>query len=505
MDAKFNLPESGVVAGHVVDAFDLRRWNHTVLSGRNASRFFAGKLISAEAQAEMWRAVAQALARSELLPSSMRLAEPTPGRTTESVSAELFGRCLVQSAERWDRIVGALRAHAPPIGSPRLANGAVLRVAVVDLSVRAAAMHYLMDAPAEALRLPRIWYARARISERLNALRCAAGLTLDQLAERARVEPSALDGWIYERGARPNSENLADLANALAETDAERSALARELGTAYGMRAIFKRVEDGVGVEAAAALVARLRAYPPALLAAVRANEQPVEQNDIAMRLTLLRGATRDDAGMILPWVGLLLDALARAERDPVWRTTVRALPRGWHDHLLDVATRLAPISEAALRQVCEAVPPPELLELATYLSQASPKELGREPILGAVLEAQLRRGGRPTAIELNRRAIPICRGSGAHQTSAPPPNESPRALEVSARHESHPLLDSRRAQGTLKLHQNGRVFSTALEYAADKALLFRKLTLNCVNACAEHYDGNGCVAHRAFLASMTG
>ena len=46
--------------------------------------------------------------------------------------------------------------------------------------------------------------------------------------------------------------------------------------------------------------------------------------------------------------------------------------------------------------------------------------------------------------------------------------------------------------QGILRLHQRGRVSSIALEYAADKALLFRKLTLSYVKACAEHYEANG-------------
>lgn len=56
----------------------------------------------------------------------------------------------------------------------------------------------------------------------------------------------------------------------------------------------------------------------------------------------------------------------------------------------------------------------------------------------------------------------------------------------------SHPLRHLRRVQGILRLHQSGRVSTAALEYAADKALLFRKPTLNYVKACAEHYDANG-------------
>jgi hypothetical protein len=78
-----------------------------------------------------------------------------------------------------------------------------------------------------------------------------------------------------------------------------------------------------------------------------------------------------------------------------------RALPRGWYDHLLDVATRLGPVSEEALRQRCGAVPP-TTSRSSPLTSQASPEELGREPLLGAALQGQARHGGGPAAIEWN-------------------------------------------------------------------------------------------------------
>jgi transposase len=56
----------------------------------------------------------------------------------------------------------------------------------------------------------------------------------------------------------------------------------------------------------------------------------------------------------------------------------------------------------------------------------------------------------------------------------------------------SHPLRHLRRVQGILRLYQSGRVTREALEYAADKALVFRKPTLRYLKACAEHYDANG-------------
>jgi transposase len=58
--------------------------------------------------------------------------------------------------------------------------------------------------------------------------------------------------------------------------------------------------------------------------------------------------------------------------------------------------------------------------------------------------------------------------------------------------HCSHPLRHLRRVQGILRLYQSGRVTREALEYAADKALVFNKPRLVYVKACAEHYDANG-------------
>src|SRR6478609_2505817 len=69
-----------------------------------------------------------------------------------------------------------------------------------------------------------------------------------------------------------------------------------------------------------------------------------------------------------------------------------------------------------------------------------------------------------------------------------------PKTLELvqSLIHSSHPLRYLRRVQGILRLQQGNRVTREALEYAADKALTFKKPRLNYIKACAEHYDANG-------------
>lgn len=69
-----------------------------------------------------------------------------------------------------------------------------------------------------------------------------------------------------------------------------------------------------------------------------------------------------------------------------------------------------------------------------------------------------------------------------------------PKTLELveGLIHQSHPLRHLRRVQGILRLQQSGRVTRDALEYAADKALVFRKPRLHYIKACAEHYDANG-------------
>ena len=58
--------------------------------------------------------------------------------------------------------------------------------------------------------------------------------------------------------------------------------------------------------------------------------------------------------------------------------------------------------------------------------------------------------------------------------------------------HSSHPLRHLRRVQGILRLQHSSRITREALEYAADKALVFKKPRLNYIKACAEHYDANG-------------
>ncbi|HKO48060.1 MAG TPA: hypothetical protein VJV79_10070 [Polyangiaceae bacterium] len=69
-----------------------------------------------------------------------------------------------------------------------------------------------------------------------------------------------------------------------------------------------------------------------------------------------------------------------------------------------------------------------------------------------------------------------------------------PKTLELvqSLIHSSHPLRYLRRVQGILRLQQGNRFTREALEYAADKALTFKKPRLNYIKACAEHYDANG-------------
>ena len=69
-----------------------------------------------------------------------------------------------------------------------------------------------------------------------------------------------------------------------------------------------------------------------------------------------------------------------------------------------------------------------------------------------------------------------------------------PKTLELvqSLINSSHPLRYLRRVQGILRLPHNSRVTREALEYAADKALTFKKPRLAYIKACAEHYDANG-------------
>ena len=399
-----DLPLSGVVLGHLVEAFDLRRWDtESKLSGRNATRIFGGdERVTPEAEAEIFDGVARAVLASKLFPPVIGLDDVLPPDAADKVSEVpahlLLGGHIASLASHWDSMVGALERLAPPVALPRLVLGTCLRLVIVDLAVRLTGLLWLVRSNrTEAL--PVRWAAEGGISNWLKSLMKESKVTRDKLADGARVHQNTADGWL-DLDSRPSDENLQDIADVFSrDRPEERESLLRDLRVTYGMRHLNKIVCEVIGPRQATALVERLVRYPLAMLDLPRKSGNHGE-NDLKMRMALTVG-TLGRGPLELTFVESMLDHVCRHEEDPVWRTSTRAVTRSWFDHIGWATTKLPPTILDEFRQHLGELPPVEVQERVAYRTLASKDELTRDPQGREEIRSVIARGGRPASIAL--------------------------------------------------------------------------------------------------------
>ncbi|MBI5536021.1 MAG: tetratricopeptide repeat protein [Deltaproteobacteria bacterium] len=410
METTFILPNSGEVLSHVIEAFDLRRWDpEDVLSTRNgtAVRFLKGERVGEDPEHKIWVATANALLASGVVPEVV--AEPPPIAQALDVAlrkvpqAEMFAAFLSGMAHHWDAMAGALLRLSAPVYSQRLARLSCLHLVVIDLAVRLAAVLWLTRW--EGVRPPAIpWALERGMQAWLRDLLAKSCISRDKVAEVADVHEHTVDAWLDE-DVRPNDENLQDLANLLAERGlGEAEDLLSGLRRGYGMRALYLKVVKEVGRQRALGLAKRLVGYAVWMLGLPRQSENPVAENDLKMHVALLIG-TLGRGQVELGFVDSMLNTVWREERDPVWRTSIKAATRSWFERLREVAAKLPPSAEDELRIALGELPPPEVREQIAYTALASKEELSRDPLFGAAMDAQISHGGMIAALELKLRA----------------------------------------------------------------------------------------------------
>jgi tetratricopeptide (TPR) repeat protein len=405
----FAPPLSGPMLGHIIDAFDLRRLDHgDVLTKRNSRRYLAGERVSPDAVTEAQRAVAEAIVEAGLLPPRLTLLDlmplPDGAPAAELAKAPLspvVAHVIDRLATAWDTLAGALRRLSAPVAFPRLAAGACLRLVTIDIAVRLTALLWLSgnteDAP-----IPDFWIQERSTGPWLRTLHdaCSPSISRDKLAERVRVHPHTLDGWL-DSDVRPTDENLMDLAHAFAEHGVGlHEQLLHRLRVAFGARALFKKVEDAVGKGQAADMGARFVRYANHLLGFPRVSQKSKAENDYKMKVAFALG-TLARGQLALPWVEAMLHNLWRFEPDPVWRTSLKAATQSWFEHLQQITAKLGSSDESDLLAVFGEVPDPETMERIGYMVQASKEEQARDPMLAAAMANEARQGGRYGALEL--------------------------------------------------------------------------------------------------------
>ena len=284
--ANFELPFSGSVLGHLVDAFQLRsRDGSSVLSGRTASRFFAGERVEPASRAEIFDAFCRAVIAAGLFPNDIRLdvgdaIGQGPSGTAARLSAEaVVAKVCLALSDQWDALAGSLQRHAPGVGLPRLLYGAALRIVTIDLSVRLAGLLWLMRFDGDEPGSPE-WVAPRGMAAALRELlrRCAPAVTRDQLAEIVDVSANTVDAWL-DTDSRPSDENLQDLAALFQERGVGRiDNLLRSLRLGYGLRHLSDVVVEAVGEKQLTDCALRLAVYPLAMLRLARQSKNPSDE-----------------------------------------------------------------------------------------------------------------------------------------------------------------------------------------------------------------------------------
>lgn len=406
MTPSFKPPLSGAVLDVLVDVLDLRRWDPKgTLATRTSRRYFAGERVGPEAEAAVHRAVAEALVASDLVPASLTLTDLlpiAPPGLPEVPPAAIVQAVLVQSAQTWDALAGALRRSTAPVAFPGHAAGACLRLVAVDVAVRIAALLWLTRNPDERPVLD-FWTTPKGMGTWLRAKVDATGKTRDALAAAVNVAPTTLDGWL-DNDVKPSFENIDDLARALSNGADEHADLRRRLRLAFAARDLFRRIELVVGRPQALGICQRVAFYANEMVGYPRSSTKPVEENDMKMRIALTAGTLGAET-MRAQWIRSMVDHLWRNEHNPVWRTTLRAVTRSWLEHLQAITAKLGPVDERGLTAIFGRPPSREEIDVLAFRMQASKEEEELEPIAAAAILSEMLEDGPRGALELKLRA----------------------------------------------------------------------------------------------------
>jgi len=250
------FPTSGQIMGVLVGKLRIK---HSVLQSRTARSYFSADpehIVKDSTKDKIINAFAEVLAGSGLIVSPDAL-ECAANRKSE------LARTLQWHADHWDLVRSFVRRRTMDVPGDDLPKvwEAYVRLAVIDLAIRIAAYLHLSGSSPDSLGL--LAYAsRGSRGDFLNQKRQRAGLTLEDLAQRVEVDEHTVDGWMYG-GARPFDDNLARLANILADNIDEANAPGTrlELLALYWISDVTELLAEYIGYESVRNLVRQLHRY----------------------------------------------------------------------------------------------------------------------------------------------------------------------------------------------------------------------------------------------------
>ena len=276
---------------------------------------------------------------AEVLTESGFVASPQP-REEDYKSAPALASMLQWHADHWDLLRSFLRRRTMnvlPNNLPKVWE-AYVRIAVIDLALRVASHLHLAGSSPAALDLLGCTNRMSR-GDYLNQKRRQAGLSLEDLAQKVKVDDHTVDAWMYH-GTRPSNDNLAVLAEKLADhiEGSNPSGITLELRALYWISDVAGLLAEHIGADAVDDAIGRLHRYAEATY---RIIEDQFPAEDRTDSLTVLA-----DLGVGARLAKPLLTALIEQETDDEWREDLRSTGMDWvrrilsanlHAHLAEV------------------------------------------------------------------------------------------------------------------------------------------------------------------------
>ena len=328
------LPTSGQILGALVARLGIK---HAELQSRTARRYFSADLehlVKDSSRDKIIGAIAEVLTGSGLVPS--------PQVEVDDYGQSVLASMLQWHADHWDLLRSFIRRRTTrvlPSNLPKVWE-AYVRLAVIDLALRVSAHLHLAGSSPAALDFL-VWTSFTTRGDFLNQKRRQTSLSLEEFAEAVGVTDNTVDAWMYH-GARPSSDNLANIAETLAdEIEGSNAAdIALVLRALYWVSDVTALLSEHIGDRATDEAIRQLRRYSEATY---RTIDDQFPAGSRAEDLTVLA-----DWGVGSRLAEPLLSVLIEQEMDDGWREDLRATGTDWIRRVLSVnlGVHLAEVDE---------------------------------------------------------------------------------------------------------------------------------------------------------------
>ena len=325
---------SSLILGAIVDVLGL---DDGFLTTRTASRFFQGRSISEDNQADIFLALGEALVQRGLVP------EPPVFKQYDVSMAIIIGVSIARAASRWDRAVARLQNRSATMVEQSATAERLLRFVVIDLAVRIFAILRLAGMEPEHPGTP-LWTQENGGGKLLRQLAARAGVTRQDLATGLGVfSTSSADNWIDGK-FRPNNDSIAAISRVLAENigDATSEGLALAIKRQFTFATLADLLVPWIGREKVIELSTSLTRFVWLMTDDVGWMDRPPIEEALGVELDFVRLGTQG------PEAGTLLRNLSVVEPDESWRRDLLAATLDWGVLFEGIAAQVNPARTSA-------------------------------------------------------------------------------------------------------------------------------------------------------------